>query len=57
MMKIHSIRKTEIIEVIRTEIVAGTGKDNDPLRPAFQYWSKDGELLAEADIHAPQTQG
>lgn len=54
-MKIHSIRCVEIIEVLRVEIVAGTGKDeSDPLRRAFQYWSKAGDLLAETDPHRPQ---
>lgn len=52
-MKIHSIPKVEIIEVIRVSLTAGTGVDeNDPLRPAFQYWSKDGELLAQSDPYA-----
>ena len=54
-MKIHAIPKVEIIEVIRVMITAGTGlTSDDPLRPAFQYWSKDGELLAQADPHSPQ---
>ncbi|HSC57536.1 MAG TPA: hypothetical protein VLC51_10050 [Nitrospira sp.] len=52
-MKIHAISKVEIIEVVRVLITAGTGKnESDPLRPAYQYWSKDGELLAQADPHA-----
>jgi len=52
-MKIHNISSVEIIEVIRVSITAGTGVDEtDVLRPAFQYWSKDGELLAETDQYA-----
>jgi hypothetical protein len=54
-MKIHHIDGVETMEVIRVNVTAGTGKDfNDPLRPAFQYWSKDGELLAQSDPHLPQ---
>jgi len=52
-MNIHNISSVEIIEVIRVSITAGTGVDEtDVLRPAFQYWSKDGELLAETDQYA-----
>lgn len=54
-MKIHAITNVAIIEVIRVEITAGTGKDDrDPLRPAYQYWSKSGELLAQTDKHCPK---
>lgn len=56
-MKLHSIRKIEIIEVIRVSLTAGTGIDeDDALRPAFQYWSKEGELLAEVDEYAVSLQ-
>ena len=49
-MKLHKINAVEIIEVIRVSITAGTGKDaSDVLRPAFQYWSLKGEMLAEVD--------
>lgn len=55
-MKIHSITNVAIIEVIRVEITAGTGKDeSDPLRPAYQYWAKNGELLAQTDKHDPSS--
>lgn len=54
-MKIHTIEGIEVMEVIQIKIVAGTGKDEtDPLRAAFQYWSKAGELLAESDPYSPQ---
>lgn len=53
-MKIHGISKVEIIEVIKVSISAGGGADeSDPIRPAFQYWSKDGELLAKNDPYLP----
>lgn len=52
-MKIHRIDRVEIIEVIRVLICAGTGIDeSDALRPAYQYWSKNGDLLAQTDQYA-----
>ena len=39
----------KLVEVIETEIVRGKGIDTDPCRAVVQYWSKDGELLAERD--------
>lgn len=51
-MNPRSINGVEIIEVIRVSITVGLGKDeSDPVRPAWQYWSKEGELLAESDPH------
>jgi hypothetical protein len=39
----------ELIQVIRTTLLRrGDGKD-DPIRIITQYWSVDGELLAEVD--------
>lgn len=41
--------KAEVIQVIRTTLTRrGDGKD-DPIRSITQYWSLDGELLAEVD--------
>lgn len=54
-MNIHHVGNVKVIEVIRVEVTAGTGKDeNDPLRPAYQFWSLAGELLAQTDPHCPQ---
>lgn len=40
----------ELIEVIRTELTSrGKGTEDDPCRRVTQYWSKEGELLAEVD--------
>lgn len=41
----------ELIQVIRTTLTRrGEGKDeSDPVRIITQYWSTDGELLAEVD--------
>ena len=39
-----------LIEVIVTELkLTGEGKDGDPVRIVRQYWSVDGQLLAEVD--------
>ena len=42
--------KAELIEVIHTVATRGKGVHDDPIRNVNQYWSKDGELLAEKDI-------
>lgn len=43
--------KAELIEVIHTVATRGSGvHSDDPIRNVDQYWSKDGELLAEKDI-------
>lgn len=39
----------KVIQVIETEVTRGKGVDDDPLRGVMQYWSLDGELLAESD--------
>jgi len=43
--------KARVIQVIETDLLLrGHGKDeSDPLRVVRQYWSLDGELLAERD--------
>jgi len=52
-MKVHSIRSVELIPVIRVSLTAGTGVDEtEALRPAFQYYSMEGKLLAEVDEFA-----
>lgn len=47
-----------VIQVIETTLERrGTGKDeNSPLRMITQYWSFDGELLAEVDPCSPDLQ-
>lgn len=46
--------RAEVIQVIRTTLTRrGAGKDaSDPVRVITQFWSLDGELLAEADPFA-----
>jgi len=39
----------ELIEVIHTEATRGDGTKEDPVRIVHQYWTKEGELLAEKD--------
>lgn len=36
----------ELIVVIKTEALCGTGTQEDPCRILTQYWSLDGQLLA-----------
>jgi len=39
-----------IIQVVETRLlVRGSGREGDPFRQIAQYWSLDGQLLAEAD--------
>lgn len=48
-------RPVELIEVIRTTLtLAGSGKSkDDPTRRVIQFWSTDGDLLAEVDDLGP----
>lgn len=39
----------ELVEVIHVEAARGEGTEDDPARIVHQYWSKNGELLAEKD--------
>lgn len=45
--------EAKVIQVIKTTLTRrGSGKnDTDPIRIVTQYWSLDGELLAEVDPH------
>lgn len=44
------MKPVEIIQVIRTAIVCrGNGTPRDPNRIVTQFWSVDGDLLAEVD--------
>lgn len=43
-------QEVELIEVIRTRLLLrGKGVEEDPRRRVIQYWTKEGELLAEVD--------
>lgn len=39
----------KLIQVIEAEETRGRGVESDPVRRVKQYWSTDGELLAEVD--------
>lgn len=40
--------KVEVMEVVRTKLeLRGTTEDDIPVHRVTQYWSKEGELLAE----------
>ena len=38
-----------VIQVIETTALAGNGTPDDPCRTKVQYWSLDGDKLAEND--------
>lgn len=40
-------QKAEIVEVIKVLITKGDGKD-EPYKEVTQYWTKEGELIAES---------
>lgn len=43
-------KEVEVIQVIRTYLtLRGDGTEVNPLRHVTQYWTFDGELLAEVD--------
>lgn len=42
-------RSAEVIRVIRTVSLIGSGVEDDPFRERTDYWSLDGELLAIVD--------
>jgi len=42
-------RAAKLVQVIHVEAVAGLGDDKDPVRVVDQFWSLDGELIAERD--------
>ena len=42
-------RRAEVIEVIHTVALRGSGTEKSPIREVNQYWDKDGNLLAEKD--------
>jgi hypothetical protein len=39
----------QLVNVIKTESLRGKGTEDDPCRTVIQYWSTEGELLAEKD--------
>lgn len=43
------MKTAKLIEVIETVYLRGNGTKSEPIREVTQYWSKDGQLLAEKD--------
>lgn len=41
----------KLIEVIQAYVTRGRGTPENPYRTVTQFWSKEGELLAENDPH------
>ncbi len=41
----------KVIQVIETKTLRGAGTMDDPARIVTQFWSLDGELLADDDTH------
>ncbi len=39
----------EVMQVIKTTAARGSGSEEDPCRIVTQYWSLEGQLLAEHD--------
>lgn len=44
------VSAVRIRQVIEVQAVRGKGTNADPCRVILQYWSLDGELLAENDV-------
>ena len=45
----RDIDAARVIQVIETKAMRGSGTPKQPIREVIQYWSFDGELLAEND--------
>ena len=43
----------EVISVIKTEAICGSGIDGDPVRTVVQYWLFDGTLVGTMDSICP----
>lgn len=49
MVRPRGTDSAQLIKVIKTESLMGEGTEDDPCRTVIQYWSTEGELLAEKD--------
>lgn len=49
MVRPRGTDSAQVIQVIKTESLRGEGTNEDMCRIVKQYWSFDGELLAEND--------
>lgn len=48
-MEREPLREVKLVPVIRTVVARGKGVPADPVREVVQFWSRNGELLAEND--------
>lgn len=49
MQKYSGVDSVQMVQVIETKSQRGSGSDANPYRTVTQYWSPDGEFLAEND--------
>lgn len=45
-----TVKAACVKQVIEIQAACGSGTEGDPYRIILQYWSTDGELLAENDM-------
>jgi len=51
------IDKVEIVSLIKVTKVFGEGDNNiDPVRQAYEYWTKDGEFIMLHDSYLQETE-
>ena len=58
-MKVYprGVDSVKVIQVIETRSARGSGSENQPIRIVIQYWSLEGDLLAENDPIMNEKQG
>ena len=49
-----SPRNLKLVEMICIEFARGEGTEKDAVRIVEQYWTRDGELIAERDPTRPE---
>lgn len=51
----HGVDSAKVIQVIETQSARGAGTSDQPTRTVKEYWTLDGEKLAESDpISSPE---
>lgn len=48
------LHSAQVINVIKVMVNRGAGIESDPIRIVTQYWSLEGQLLAETDLMPPK---
>ena len=58
-MKVYprGVDSAKVIQVIDTRSARRSGSENQPIRIVIQYWSLEGDLLAENDPIMNEKQG